>query len=236
MGDKDTKSKRKEQDEKELRNSFVEQFLPSIIEVFLNQNQDLADKDIGYILSEIRKEDVFRSIVSSIQVSFSIYDEFIRATRDAIEKKMYHVAVILSNTAIEHILNMFYTALFIRKYDLSQSYIDSALNDLNMKDKCTWFIRIIADEVFEERLINDILGLNALRNPIIHYRAYGQPLDNIFDDDTLAKKIKSNKAIIEKAPTIILNLKNSCDQIINRIAPNKQKANEIVNILKAQIK
>lgn len=235
MAINDTENNNKDDGMDQLLDDIIEVFVPPIIEQLLNQNPDLDSKNISCILDELRKEDVLSNLLASIQMSIAIYDEFFEAAKDALEKKRYYAAIVLFGTYLEHLLNSFYTSFFTRKYGLNQANIDCVIRSLNIKDKCTWFLQVIADESMEDELLNDILRLNTLRNATVHYKYYGQTLDDL-DDTPFNKSINEYLSTIEKLPEILLSLKIFCDQIVDRISPNRNMAIEIVDMIKEQKK
>jgi len=220
-----------EQDE--LQKEVCDAIMPSILKRLICNGVITQQSNKSDIIKALSKEGLIQETLNSLYVRTTISGEFEESIEEALSNKRFYVALIMAGTCIEHILNELYYEILSNKYSLEQSETDAALRSLNIRDKCTWFFKIIANEEMNEELVANILSINSIRNSVVHYKDHAQTFEEWCDEDVnIMRLINNNKSLLTSLPSIISELKNHCEQTILDLIPDSKNAMEAYEKLK----
>jgi hypothetical protein len=124
--------------------------------------------DIDYLRSVILEN--FDEIVPDVEMLTAIHNNFLDVAEYAIDADKPAVAVVLVATAIEHILNLHYRDLLMRK-GMDQKEVKSVIRSTRMEAKTGWLMALAGFPPLPTDLRKRILDLATLRNCIVHYKA-----------------------------------------------------------------
>ena len=125
-------------------------------------------EDIDYINSIMKDSYLIKKVLSEIEMTSSIHDEFIDLAKYSVQQNKKNSAIILIATAIEHKLNHFYRCIYKSK-NLHE-------DDITKKIKVTFYRKtesLMLDATgttFPILLRDNLRNIVDIRNNLVHYK------------------------------------------------------------------
>ena len=174
---------------KEKSYEFLYELMPFIIESLLLSNKidRTRTNDPKYVLSIIVQN---LDVVDSLRHGARIDHQIMEAAKEATEMGRIPVVVIVVETSLEHIINLFYREVLEKRFHLSSDEATEAIRS-NFQTKLGWLMQIVGESKLSDELSKRIKQITDLRNAYAHYKAIGVSLNEKDKSVALINQAKS---------------------------------------------